>query len=88
MANSFVGSDWTPLLDIGGSWLGINWNAGNGPVQPYNDIEVDLTQIVGDTVYIMWRILPTASSSLRQNGTWFLDYFSAQKASAYPAIES
>jgi len=83
----FMDSDWTPLIEIGGPWLGINWNGGSGPPQAYTDVEIDLSTISGTTLYLMWRLLPTPTSSLDQNGQWMVTYFSAQKASAYPAVE-
>jgi hypothetical protein len=86
-AGTFSASDWSPLLDIGGPWLGINWSGGAGPAQTYTDIEIDLSTISGNTLYLMWRLLPTPTSSLDQNGQWLVTYFSAQKASAYPAVE-
>ncbi len=85
-AGSFVDADWTAIQDTDGAWLEVNWNGGNGPEQYYN-INIDLTAISGNTLYLMWRMLPTATSSLDQNGQWIIDSFSATKASAYDAIE-
>ena len=86
-AGSFVDSEWTPLLDTDGTWQGINWGGGNGPVNVYNNIVVDLSEISGDTLYLMWRLFPTETSTQSQNGLWLLDYFTAQKAAVTAAVE-
>ncbi|MEO1450626.1 MAG: hypothetical protein AAFV07_13940 [Bacteroidota bacterium] len=80
-------ADWNVVMDDGGPWLGINWNAGSGPVNEYNNMQLDLSNISGNTLYLMWRLYSKDIPAGNQNGQFIIDYVSADRASLFPAEE-
>lgn len=88
-AGNFVEAEWNAILDLDDSgWLGVNWGGGNGPPQAYSQLEVDLSNVSGNTLYLMWRLKPTATSSLDQNGQYVIESFQAERVSAFAAEEN
>ncbi|PHN06560.1 hypothetical protein [Flavilitoribacter nigricans] len=86
-ASAFVEAEWQTLLAPDGPWQGINWNQGNGPVNEYEHIPVDLSTISGNTLYLNWRLFSKDVAAGNQNGQLIIDAVSAEIADVFGAIE-
>jgi hypothetical protein len=84
---SFMDGEWNALIAPDGPWLGTNWNGGTGPIQQYDPVNVDLTQVTGNTLYLNWRLFSNDVAAGNQNGQWIITDVVAERAAVFAAEE-
>ena len=85
--STFVDSEWIPLIAPDGPWQSTNWNGGTGPENEYSNINVDLTTVTSNTLYLNWRLFSKDVAAGNQNGQFLITYLIAEQSSAFPAEE-
>ncbi len=86
-SGNFVASEWNTLIAADGPWLDVNWNMGNGPENLYDPLEIDLSQISGNTLYLNWRLFSRDVAAGNQNGQWIITQLIAERAAVFAAEE-
>jgi hypothetical protein len=88
LANTnFVDADWTEVMSTSDSrWSTAKTWASRLP-NNVPDIDIDLSGIIGSTVYLNWRFNPV-DVAVVQNGQYAIDYINASASKAYAAEEA